>query len=71
MVSPTLVSRTCLIDAVMKPISPGPSASTGSIAGRKTPMRSTLWRAPVCIIRMESPFLSRPSTMRTSTTTPR
>ena len=40
-VSPTRVSRTCLIDAVIKPISPGPNASTCSIWGRKTPMRST------------------------------
>ena len=31
MVSPTLVSRTCLIEAVRKPISPGPSSSTGML----------------------------------------
>ncbi len=41
MVSPTRVSRTCLIEAVRKPISPGSSASVGSILGVKTPTRST------------------------------
>ena len=40
-VSPTRVSRTCLIEAVRKPISPGPSSSIFSICGRNTPMRST------------------------------
>ena len=39
-VSPTRVSATCLIWAVMKPISPGPSAAASAIFGRKTPMRS-------------------------------
>ncbi len=40
-VSPTRVSATSLIEAVMKPISPGPSASTVSIFGVMTPTRST------------------------------
>ena len=40
-VSPTLVSATSLICAVMKPISPGPSVSTLVIFGLNTPMRST------------------------------
>ncbi len=41
MVSPTRVSRTCLMLAVRKPISPGPRLSAGSMPGRKVPMRST------------------------------
>ena len=41
MVSPTLVSATSLIAAVMKPISPGPSSSTWVIFGVKKPTRST------------------------------
>jgi hypothetical protein len=36
-VSPTRVSATSLIEAVMKPISPGPSASIVSIFGVSTP----------------------------------
>ena len=41
MVSPTWVSATCLIWAVMKPTSPGPSLSTGTFLGVKTPICST------------------------------
>ena len=41
MVSPTRVSATSLIEAVMAPISPGPSSSTGVSFGVNTPMRST------------------------------
>ena len=40
-VSPTRVSATCLIEAVKKPISPGPSSSTVSFLGRDTPTRSS------------------------------
>jgi hypothetical protein len=40
-VSPTRVSATCLICAVMKPTSPGPSSTTSCILGRNTPIRST------------------------------
>ncbi len=40
-VSPTRVSRTCLIEAVRKPISPGPRMSVWVILGVKTPTRST------------------------------
>ena len=39
-VSPTLVSATCLIEAVMKPISPGPSSSVSRRLGTNTPIRS-------------------------------
>ena len=41
MVSPTRVSATCLICAVMKPTSPGPSCASSVIFGVNTPMRST------------------------------
>ena len=41
MVSPTRVSATSLIEAVMAPISPGPSSSTGVSLGVNTPVRST------------------------------
>ncbi len=41
MVSPTRVSATSLIEAVRKPISPGPSSSTSTIFGVNTPTRST------------------------------
>jgi len=41
MVSPTRVSATSLIAAVIKPISPGPSSSTCCIFGVKKPTRST------------------------------
>ena len=71
MVSPTRVSATSLIEAVKKPISPGPSSSTGSILGVKTPTRSTWYFAPVPIMRMVWPFFSTPSMTRTSTMTPR
>ena len=40
-VSPTRVSATCLIEAVKKPISPGPSRARISCLGRKMPTRST------------------------------
>ena len=36
MVSPTRVSRTCLIDAVKTPISPGPSSAMSTICGVST-----------------------------------
>ena len=41
MVSPTRVSATSLIEAVRKPISPGPSSSTSISLGVNTPTRST------------------------------
>ena len=71
MVSPTRVSATSLIEPVMKPNSPGPSSSTVSILGVKTPVRSTRYFAPVPIMRMVWPFFSTPSMTRTSTMTPR
>ena len=40
-VSPTRVSATSLIDAVRKPISPGPSWSSSTRLGVNTPTRST------------------------------
>ena len=40
-VSPTRVSATSLIWAVMNPTSPGPSVATSCILGLNTPMRST------------------------------
>jgi hypothetical protein len=42
MVSPTRVSATSLIEAVMKPISPGPSSGTTTSFGVMTPTRSTV-----------------------------
>ena len=41
MVSPTRVSATSLIEAVRKPISPGPSSSSSTRLGVNTPTRST------------------------------
>jgi hypothetical protein len=41
MVSPTLVSATCLMAAVKKPISPGPSSPISTILGVNTPTRSS------------------------------
>ena len=70
-VSPTRVSRTCLIEAVKKPISPGPRLSKGSISGRNTPTRSTWWVVPFERNLMRSPFFRRPSITRTNTITPR
>ncbi len=72
MVSPTRVSATSLIAAVMKPISPGPSSSTSSIFGREhaDALDARRWRrCPSC--GCVWPFLSTPSMTRTSTTTPR
>jgi hypothetical protein len=46
MVSPTRVSATSLMDAVMKPNSPGPISSAGTIFGVKKPVRSTGYFAP-------------------------
>ena len=40
MVSPTRVSATCLICAVMKPTSPGPRMGMSCILGLKTPIFS-------------------------------
>jgi hypothetical protein len=40
-VSPTRVSRTCLIDAVRKPISPGPSSAMSCHGGAEDAERST------------------------------
>ena len=71
MVSPTRVSATSLIEAVRKPISPGPSSFTSVFFGVNTPTRSTLYSAPVRIIWISSPSFIVPSTMRTSTMTPR
>ena len=70
-VSPTRVSRTCLMDAVIKPISPGPNSSMSCIFGRKTPKRSTWWVEWLDSILMRSPFFKTPSMMRTKTTTPK
>ncbi len=47
MVSPTRVSATSLIEAVMKPNSPGPISSACIILGVKKPVRSTGYFAPV------------------------
>ena len=41
-VSPTRVSATCLMAAVKKPTSPGPSSLSISCLGRKMPTRS-IW----------------------------
>ncbi len=71
MVSPTRVSATSLMEAVRKPISPGPRASTVSFFGVKTPTRSTVYSAPDDMSRIFWPFFRVPSKMRTSTTTPR
>jgi hypothetical protein len=71
MVSPTRVSETSLIWAVMKPISPAASASIASILGRKAPTRSTRCAVPACMKRICWPFLIAPSTTRTRMTTPR
>ncbi len=49
MVSPTRVSATSLICAVMKPISPGPSSASCSILGRKQPTRSTRCVVPAAM----------------------
>ena len=70
-VSPTLVSETCLIDAVKKPISPADKTSIGVIFGVNTPILSTGYVAFVFIMRILSPFLSSPSIILTRTTTPR
>lgn len=70
-VSPTRVSATSLMEAVMKPISPGPSASMATIFGVSTPTRSTWYFASVPIMRMVMPFFSVPSMTRTRTMTPR
>ena len=71
MVSPTLQSATVLMAAVMKPISPGPRSSVGTIFGVKTPTCSTECTAPVDIMRIFWPRFIRPSLMRTRMTTPR
>ncbi|MNZ91586.1 hypothetical protein D3C78_1105750 [compost metagenome] len=52
MVSPTRVSATSLIEAVMKPISPGPRLSTLTIFGVSTPTRSMPYFAPEPIMRI-------------------
>ena len=54
-VSPTRQSATVLMPAVMKPISPGPSASTATPFGVKTPTRSIACIAPVAIRRIFRP----------------
>ena len=56
MVSPTRVSATSLICAVMKPISPGPSSVSCSILGRKQPTRSTRWVVPAAMNLTCAPF---------------
>jgi hypothetical protein len=71
-VSPTRVSATSLICAVMNPTSPGPSSSTVTILGVNTPVRSTRYFAPLApIMRMVWPFFRTPSMTRTRTMTPR
>jgi len=71
MVSPILQSATVLMPAVMKPISPGPSSGTATPLGVNTPTRSTVWVAPVAIMRILRPGFKTPSFTRTSVTTPR
>ena len=71
MVSPTRVSATSLMEAVMKPNSPGPISSTVSILGVNTPVRSTGYFADVPIMRTVWPFRKIPSMTRTKTITPR
>ena len=70
-VSPTLLSRTFLIDAMKYPTSPQSSSSTGVIAGANTPTSSTTNSLLLFIMRMRIPLAMRPSTIRTYTTTPR
>ena len=50
---------------------PGFSSGQSRSFGVNTPTLSTSWAAPVPISRIFMPFLRTPSTMRTSTTTPR
>ncbi len=71
-VSPTRVSATCLIAAVKKPISPGPRLVHHFLfrAARCRHARSDRSR-PSHMSLTRWPFLSSPSTMRSSTTTPR
>jgi len=71
MVSPTLVSATVLIDAVRKPISPGPRSAVLVIFGEKTPTWSTWWVEPDDIMRIFWPFLRVPSITRTKIITPK
>ena len=61
MVSPTLVSATSLICAVMKPISPGPSSSTGTRLGREHADAVDLDAGAVAIMWIFWPFLITPS----------
>jgi hypothetical protein len=70
-VSPTRVSATSLIWAVMKPISPALRLSNCSILGRKTPTRSTRWTVPAAMNLICWPFLIAPSITRIRMTTPR
>ena len=71
MVSPTSVSATALMPAVIKPISPGPSASAGRGFGVKVPTCSTWCTVPAAIMRIFMPFFSTPSMIRTRIITPR
>ena len=71
MVSPTLQSATDLIEAVRKPISPGPSSDRWVIFGVKAPTLSTGGSAPVAIMRTFMPGFSVPSITRTRVMTPR
>ena len=69
MVSPTRVSATCLIAAVKKPISPGRASHFLLRAEDADPVDQI--GGPVDISLIRWPFLSSPSMIRTSTTTPR
>ena len=70
-VSPTRVSATSLICAVMKPISPGPNSGKSVRLGVKQPTRSTRCVVPACMKRICWPFFRLPSMTRTRMTTPR
>ena len=71
MVSPTLASATRLTPALIKPISPGPKASSATGFGANTPTRSITCVAPVAIMRIFIPFFSTPWRTRTNVITPR
>ena len=55
---------------ITNPTSPAFSSSRGTDLGVNTPICSMSYTALVAIMRMRSPFRRRPSTTRTSITTP-
>ena len=70
-VSPTAVSFTFLMEAVMYPTIPAESSSQGmNCPAPKTPTSTTSSFAPVAIIRMTVPFFTVPSMMRQKMMTP-